>query len=308
MTTDTTLLKSKTLKELRALAKARSLKGYSKLTKEQLLRLLARPAPQSSTTTSRTKKARAQKPAATTAAEATPEQAVPVTSETKPSPVPTAEAPPAASPEAVQFAATEEWVERTKYASRPNGGAVFESGPDLGEDIDRLPTLKEPMVCLLSQKPGVLYAYWVLPPDDAGEHVDYKLRLCRIEGGSVNLREEIPVQGPHGGWYFHVPESDDSIGTQIQLGYYRDGQFVSARGRSIAQLPSLYASTRTDERWWVSEADFMRMYLRAGGFVAPGDRYAWNASIGSPGGGPSAPGEHLAWPGGVSSQLNSQLK
>lgn len=306
MTTDA-LLKSKTLKELRALAKARSLKGYSKLSKEQLLRLLTQPAPRSSTTTSRTKKARAQKPVATTAVEAVPEQAAPGTPEIKPTPAPSAEAP-AAAPEAARFATTEEWVERTKYASRPNGSAVFESGTDLGEDIDRLPTLSEPMVCLLSQKPGVLYAYWVLPPDDAGEHIDYKLRLCRVEGESVNVREEIPAQAPRGGWYFHVAESDNGLGTQIQLGYYRDGQFVSARGRSIAQLPSLYASTRTDERWWVSEADFMRMYLRAGGFVAPGDRYAWNASIGSPGGGPPLPGEHLAWPGGVSSQSSSRLK
>ena len=166
-----------------------------------------------------------------------------------------------------------------------------------------LPILGEPVVCLLPQKPGVLHAYWILPPGTGDERVEYKLRLCHAEGEAINVSEEVPVQGHRGNWYFHVAEAANTAAMLVQLGYYREGRFVSARGRSVARLPSLYASTRTDERWWVSEADFMRMYLRAGGFVTASRRFGWNASIGSPGQAPATPQESLAWPGGISSSF-----
>lgn len=304
MATDSTL-QSKTLTELRALAKARGLKGYSKLAKEPLLRLLDQPAPEPVTTTSRTKKARAPKKKTAARQQAEPAKAAIVSSapviESAAAPAGAAPPPPPAA--AVQFPASEEGVERSKYASRPNGGIVSESFADLDEDIDRLPTLNEPVVCLLPQKPGVLHAYWILPPDESGEHVKYKLRLCRDDAGSMAVCEEVPLQAHRGNWYFHVAEGGDTAGLLVQLGYYQDGRFVSARGRSIARLPSLYASTRTDERWWISEADFMRMYLRAGGFSTATHGLGWNASIGSPGGPSPAPEEHLAWPGGVSSSF-----
>lgn len=292
-------LRSKTLKELQALAKTRGLKRYSKLAKEQLTRLLAQPVtPPTVTTSVRTKKTRARKSAKTAQSTATP--AKPPTSPLRPleriESTPTAVAPPSSTASGTPASATEEWVEQTKYASRPNGRAPAESISDLGEDIDRLPPLDEPVVCLLSQKPGVLHAYWVLPSGDAGARNDYKLRLCRIGNEAAEILEEVAVPVRVGSWYFHVSGTNNM---QVQIGYYQDGRFVAARGRSIAQLPSLYASTRTDERWWISEADFMHMYLRAGGF-ATADHFGWNASIGSPGGA-SAPGEHLAWPGGVSS-------
>lgn len=291
-------LRSKTLKELQVLAKTRGLKRYSKLTKEQLTRLLAQPAtPPTTTASGRTKKERARKSAKT--AQSTTTLAKAPTSPFRPlDPIestPSAVAPRSSAASGTSASATEEWVEQTKYASRPNGRAPAESMSDLGEDIDRLPPLDEPVVCLLSQKPGVLHAYWVLPSGDDARN-DYRLRLCRIGNEAVEIFEEVAVQARVGSWYFHVSGANNM---QVQIGYYQDGQFVAARGRSVAQLPSLYASTRTDERWWVSDADFMRMYLRAGGF-ATADRFGWNASIGSPGGAP-APGEHLVWPGGVSS-------
>lgn len=280
MAIDTTL-QGKTLKELQAVAKSRGLRRYSRLTKEELVRLLAPPG--SVTAPS---------------AEAAPSRA------TQPQPiappVPAASAPVTAVPPvpsaAGETGTAEEWVERSKYALRPNGGAPSEAFTDLGEDIDRLPALTEAVVRLLSQKPGVLHAYWVLPPEEAGESTEYRLRLGRGTGGGVDVCEEVTVPARQGNWYFHVA---DAANWQLQLGYYRDGRFVAARGRSVAQLPSLYASTRTDERWWISEADFIRMYLRAGGFVSAG-RFGWNASIGSPVGAPG-PAERLAWPGGVSS-------
>ena len=293
-----TNLPSKTLKELQTLAKARGLKGYSKLTKKQLIQLLTQPSvPPVSAAPGRTKKSRPRESTKT---------ARPPTNRTQPTVAPprveekmetqVAEVVPAPSPVVdTPAGTTEQWVEQTKYALRPNGGAPSESMTDLGEDIDRLPPLDEPVVCLMSQKPGVLHAYWVLPTGE-GERDDYKLRLCRLGDTGAEVFEEVAVPARVGSWYFHVSSSNN---LQVQIGYYQDGRFVSARGRSVAQLPSLYASTRTDARWWISEADFMRMYLRAGGFSASG-RFGWNASTSSPGGAP-APGEHLAWPGGVSS-------
>lgn len=303
MVTDTKL-QDKTLKELRTLAKARGLKGYSKLTKEQLVHLLVQPAPEPVAAVGRTKKARIRKTPAIAPSKpgpAKPATMAPVT-EAQSTPAAPGAAPSPAPPAAVHFTATEEWVERTKYESRPNGRAPSESFAELGEDIDRLPTLSEPVVCLLPQKPGVLHAYWVLPTAGT-EQVEYKLRLCRTAGEAVNVREEIPVRSAHGSWYFHVAETDNDAGMLVQLGYYRDGRFVSASGRSVAHLPSLYASTRTDERWWVSEADFLRMFLRAGGFVTPTHRFGWNASTGSPGAPLPTSEQNLAWPGGVSSSF-----
>lgn len=282
-------LQRKTLKELQVLAKTRGLKRYSRLTKEQLVRLLSESAADATSATRRARKTRSAESAEATA------------------PIPAQPTPPAASaaaPAGVRSPApatetgpSEEWVERSKYASRPNGRAPSETFTDLGEDIDRLPTLSESVVCLLSQKPGVLHAYWVLPPEESGAPTEYRLRLCRGTGATADVCEEVTVPARQGNWYFHVA---DARNWELQLGYYRDGRFVAARGRSIAQLPSLYASSRTDERWWISEADFARMYLRGGGFVAAG-RFGWNASIGSPTGAPPGPVERLGWPGGVSS-------
>lgn len=294
MATNSTI-SDKSLKELRARAKARGLKGYSKLTKEQLVRLLERSAPESVGASARTKKKRSRAEPTTTSSKTSKNArsirpSAPPAIAAKPAPPPaTAEKGPApSSPDVPAFAVNEEWVERTKYALRPNGNAHAEVSADLDEDIDRLPVLDEPVVCLLPQKPGVLHAYWVLPPDAPGERVDYKLRLCRMSGGATDVCEEVVVPAARGSWYFHVPDTNDNAGLLVQLGYYRDGRFVSARGRSVAYLPSVYASTRTDERWWVSEADFMRMYLRAGGFVAPSDRYGWVAAVGSSGGASSS--------------------
>jgi hypothetical protein len=291
-------LHGKTLKELRVRAKARGLKGYSKLTKDQLARLLSQtaPAPSTTATTRRTKKARGRKSAKTapTATKRAKPSALRPRPREQTDSTPTPAAPPFSTVPGPQVSTTEQWVEQAKYALRPNGRAPSESTADLGEDIDRLPPLNEPVVCLLSQKPGVLHAYWVLPADDAGERNDYRLRLCRAGDAAVEIFEEVAVRARVGSWYFHVAAAND---VQVQLGYYQDGRFVTARGRSVARLPSLYASTRTDERWWISDADFMRMYLRAGGFATAG-RFGWNASIASPGGA-QAPGEHLAWPGGV---------
>ena len=273
MTTNSTIA-SKTLKQLRAAAKARGLKGYSKLTKAQLARKLAQAAPAAAASSNRARTARTRKKSLPAAKVAMARPAVsPVQTKTPESPAQSShsEAPPAA----VDFTPSPEWVERAKYTSRPNGHTAFTPNADLGEDIDRLPELTQPVVCLLPQKPGVLHAYWAIPPGEITATGDFKLRLGRSIDKTTTVIEEIPVRVNRGSWYFHIPEQTGTPDLLVELGYYRDGAFVVARGRSVAHLPSFYASTRTDDRWWVSEAEFQQMYLRAGGFMAAAQTYGF---------------------------------
>lgn len=304
-------MKSKTVKALRALAKQRGLKGYSKLSKEELLRRLdataLNPQPPSAVATEALKQ---------------PETPRPVPGQEEKTHASEPIAPAAALDEATRghagrswweparaigpapahFASEEERVEGAKYALAPSGPVGAPATTDLGEDIDRLPALREPVLCLLPQKPGVLHAYWVLP-DGARAGRDLKLRLCRGERERLEVWEELPLPSEQGTWYFHVPETLHNHDVVLQLGYYREGEFVSAIRRGAARIPSLYASASTDRWWWIAEEDFRRLYLQAGGFEAGGRRYGWAAAVGSPGAPPPGPGaERLAWPGGVSSR------
>lgn len=285
-------MKSRTVKELRAAAKARGIKGYSKLTKEALVAALEAAPGSAAEPDPGTGAPRAAGPAPT------PEPG-------RANPAPPADtrlqAPVAPEPPAPGLASAEQRVEEAKYALRPPGAPVAPAVPDLDEDIERLPELTQTAVALLPQKPGILHAYWVLPPGETARRGDYALRLCRTAGDALDVEQEVAVRAERGTWYFHLPAEDAESGALLaQLGYYEHGRFVSAGGRSQARLPTLYASARTDRRWWIDEAEFMRMYLRAGGFVAPGPRFGWAASIGSPAPGPG-PEERLAWPGGVGS-------
>lgn len=304
-------MKDETVKELREQAKARGIKGYSKLTKDQLVELLSAPAsaPKAPTPRTRETERRARtrpkpglketKPTETVARPAKaakPAAAATVTASA------TAHTPPHQPAPASAGNGTDELlVEDAKYALRPYGEPAPPPPADLGEDIERLPALTEPMVCLLAQKPGVLYAYWLLPPGEAAQHESYRLRLCRAVTDGLEVYDEIEVRQDRGSWYFHVPAPAAGHDVLVQLGYYREGQFVSAQGQSMARLPSLYASSRTDHRWWISEDDFARMYQRAGGIVTGAHRYSWDASSSSLAGAPGAPAERMVWPGGVSS-------
>jgi len=273
---------SKTLEELRAEARALGLTGYSRLTKKELLALIEK-----------RKKIAARAPAMAPRA---PKR----TTNKKTAASPPAHPEPAAalSPEMAHISSEEERVETAKYAVVAPGVVL---GPrrldDLREDIDLLPALHQPFLCLLPQKPGILHAYWVLPPgfDAARTH----LRLCRVAGDALEIIEEIALPGARGQWYFHIPEDNDIGAWCVYLGHYDPaGHFVSSIERAVARIPSLYATGSIDRRWWLSEAQFRAMYLRAGGIVRTG-QLAWTGSTSSPGG---RAGERLAWPGGVSSQ------
>lgn len=285
---------AKTLKQLRELAKKAGIKGYSKLPKQDLEAALAKPA--RSKTAAGPKNVVTKKPAKPSAP-----KTAPPTSAHAPTPV---------DPDRVWWQSpaatarlapdTEEKIESAKYALSPTGAdtAATVAVTDLGEDIDHLPPLRQSTLALLPQKPGVLHAYWTLTAGDVSDQ-PLQLRLCRVGNGSLEVCQEAVVPAPRGQWYFHVPESLANHEVVVQLGYYRGNEFVSAANRGVARIPSLYASARTDRWWWISEADFRRMYLRAGG-ATRGRGLQWTGSIGSPSGRAQAD-DQLGWPGGVSS-------
>jgi len=306
---------TKNLKELRALARSRGLRGYSKLSRRELEKLLSAGDGQKPATVEKSAKAAPASPTAKVKSKSASPRAKSSLARTKKM-QPASETVPRMTQPAPAPALTPKWewagdiqrqsvdeeqIESAKYAIVPPGTAAPRAeAADLNEDIDNLPPVAEATLCLLPQKPGVLHGYWVLPPESVPRAQSFKLRLGRIARDVFEIIDEIAVPRERGHWYFHVDESADMGEVYLQLGYYEpDGRFVTATRRGIARIPSLYASSRTDRLWWVSEEQFRAMYQRAGGHVR-GPRLGWVASISSPGGAPSS--DRLAWPGGISSQ------
>ncbi|MHB8535334.1 MAG: hypothetical protein ACYDBW_07810 [Sulfuricaulis sp.] len=290
---------AKTLKELRALARSRGLKGYSKLPHTELERLLAAHRPSKPDVPKKSALAPKKTPPAVKSkpVRVLNNSARDGGKKTSTTPRP---ATPSTSGLATYWAGEnnglhneEQRVENAKYAMVPPGNMTPAAvATDLDEDIDSLPAITEPMLCLLPQKPGVLHGYWVTPPGSVADIKALRLRLGRLNGDSLEIIEEIPLPQGQGHWYFRFDESADVSEVYLQLGYYeRNGSFVSATRRGIARIPSLYASGNIDRLWWISDEQFRAMYLRAGGF-AQGPRLAWNASTGSPGGVSSQQGPH----------------
>ena len=297
---------TKTLTELRAQARARGLKGYSKISRSELERLLTGSDSRKPAAAKKLGKKTSTKNTSATKSKAarTPAKSALTRGEKKPAAVPPAPVPQWEwASDISRQSAEEEQVESAKYApDLPGSVAPPAVAADLGEDIDNLPPVTEATLCLLPQKPGVLHGYWVIPPNTLPNSQSLKLRLGRIVRDAFEIIEEISLPHARGHWYFHLDESADAGAIYLQLGYYEpDGSFVTATRRGIARIPSLHASERTDRLWWVSEKQFRAMYRRAGGFVRAG-RLGWAASISSPGGAVPAPSsERLAWPGNVSS-------
>jgi hypothetical protein len=279
-------METRTLEALRALAKAKGLKGYNRLRKDELLRRLAKAqsAPVKPAAKSKTRAA-GKKTSSAKAAPTTRKK--PPSAATRASGIPPAR-PPAApvatpSPGTARASGDEERVENAKFAMAPPGVAVIEPAfdTDLGEDIERLPAITEPVLCLLPQKPGVLLGYWRLPSEIFTARHPLKLRLGRLQGETPEIFEEVPLPQAHGHWYFHLRDTVDTGSVYLQLGHYEpDGKFISAFRRAMARIPSLYASEQIDRQWWVSATRFRTMYLSAGGHIQ-GARLGWSASISS---------------------------
>lgn len=307
----------KNLKELRALARSRGLRGYSGLPRDELEKLLSRRGRKTPVVVEKTARTPPKKTNTTpgTKAKTTTKSARPGTKKERKSAPRTrattsAVSVPVSTPkwewmsDAHREHVDEEQVESAKYATVLPGTSVpHDESADLNEDIDNLPPVSEPTLCLLPQKPGVLHGYWIVPPSSIPNSSSLKLRLGRIAHDVFEIIDEMALPNTRGRWYFHLDHSADIGTVYLQLGYYEpSGRFVTATRRGIARIPSLYASDRTDRLWWVNEEQFQTMYRRAGGAVR-GPRLGWAASISSPGGAPGAPSsDRLAWPGNVSSR------
>ncbi len=261
-------LESKSVKELRELAKRQGLTNYSKLTKEKLIRLLTKKRPDANNKAIANGKKAAAKKASPTAANRPPAAGT--------------EPPPAESLEpGARLDAAEAQVEEAKYALTPPGIPEFVHAEpaDLGEDIDSLPPVTEPLLCLLPQKPGILHAYWVVDPPTLQRKDGLRLRLTRLPGEpgrGVELLQEFVINTASGHWYLHLPESEDPGEVFLQLGHYTpEGDFVTPLRRGTVRVPSLHAAAgRVDARWWFSDEQFREMYLRAGGYLH-GARLGW---------------------------------
>lgn len=276
-----------TLAELRARAKRLGLRGYSKLRKDALQRLLATQHTRKSASQTG-KKARARTAAKTTARRRPPAAAA-ASSQVKTG----RRRPRATVTPPVLVTATgdgEQQIERAKYVMTRPGvqtPAAVRNGA-LVEDIDPLPAIRASSVCLLPQKPGVLHGYWSIPHYTRWPNPALRLRLARLRGEGFEVLEEFPLSADSGRWYFHLHPDTREDSLYLQLGFYRpDGEFITAMHRGLARLPSLYAAERADRRWWIDERRFRELYQRSGGFALAG-RLGWNASQSSPGGHPSS--------------------
>jgi hypothetical protein len=271
-------LETKSLEELRTIARASGLRGYSGLRKKQLIELLA--------------KQKARPSVADSVGAPTPKKAAkskPVRMRDVPTATPEKSGDSVVLAGAPRTANVEERIEVSKFEMTPPGVAFAQAfASTLYEDIDRLPAIGEPVLCLLPQKPGVVHAYWALQPGAETKHL--RLRLCSAKESAIELLEEIKINGDRGHWYFQVPQTPDNGEFFAHLGYYdARGAFVTAIQRGIARIPTLYASTRTDRSWWISDEDFRAMYLRAGGTIRARQLYWPAATDSSPINAPSSP-------------------
>ncbi len=289
-------MQNKTLEQLRAIARKQGRSGYSRLRKKELLRLLAqkmsnRTKPKPAAKRAKPKAAyrgsvrrgtKSRKRAAAGVRRSTSTVAAKRPRRTSPS---TTSARKTASHAHVQTPKDRAGKLRgntEKYAPIP---PVVELpvpfvAADLDEDGD-LPPLPDALIGLLPQKPGILHGYWALEPGTLQRQPDLRIRLCRIRDRVLEVLDEIPLPSDSGRWYFHVGDLASEAQLYTQLGYYHtDGTFITPIGRGIARLPSPQASTHTDTDWWISEAEFRKMYVRTGGRI-DGPRLVWSASVSS---------------------------
>ena len=276
-------LENKTVSDLRTMARKLDLPGYSRMRKNELIKAIGKA--QKKKAKSKTKKKSANKSAKKAKAKAIPKitskkpvktskkQAGPKTSAEKIKTPVTIPQPPALK---IVISDEEQRVEDAKYVTaQPGAPSPTDFVDDLGEDLDKLPPLNGPRLTLLPQKPGVFHANWALVPGHSANHPGLRLRLSSLSRDTITLLEEISLPADQGYWYFHTDPELDASKVYLQLGFYNENNnFVTAIERGIVRIPRLGASPNTDRRWWISEEEFRRLYLAAGGYM-DGNRLLW---------------------------------
>ncbi|MDH5649008.1 MAG: Rho termination factor N-terminal domain-containing protein [Gammaproteobacteria bacterium] len=271
-------MNQKTVSELRSLAKKLGIPGYSRMRKDELIRAINTAQKSKSTKKLKTK--------------ATPRKSVKKPA-VKASTTPKVEAgrkkperESAASDRSATLSDQEQQIETAKYATSIPGSPLPPShfAEDLAEDIESLPPIHRPRLSLLPQKPGVFHAYWVLTPGHLINQSSLRLRLSSLVQSQLHILEEISLPSDRGHWYFHADPAADTGKIYLQLGHYNDKhEFVIAIERGIVHAPRLGVSSTIDPRWWISEAEFRRLYVAAGGQLR-NDQLLWPTyNLGSPG-------------------------
>jgi hypothetical protein len=278
-----------TVQELRALAKARGLTHYSRLTKTELLTLLARATPaappraqqkstkkvaRKTTTTRKAVKKTRQTNARKTAGKTSPG----TKSVKKTRAAPRATARPAKkdmssvptirpgvahqrTPLPADRTATTAAVTHRPAATPPARNTAPRRVP-----LATLPPLITPMLTLMAQQPGVLHAYWSIDPAKAMPLGFLRLRLSRISETGTQFIEEIALPELQGSRYFHVAPPFWSDGMRAEIGYHsHDGRFLVMYRQDVLSLPTHAASAQVDPAWPVSDTAFRALYGRSGG-------------------------------------------
>ncbi len=292
MTTRRVAVRDKTLQELRAIARRQGRHGYSRLRKDELVRLLMRMPPGRAMPEPVKKKKsgpKKKKAGPKRSAKRSP-SAAGARNRGKSHTAPRKRAAATARPRAAASTVRKPAIQTGPGRPDQRQPVVMPSGldlpvpfvtADLKEDIESLPPLPDALLGLLPQKPGILHGYWALEPGTLRHRPDLRIRLCRIRDRVLDVLDEIPLPSDSGRWYFHVGDLASETPLYAQLGYYdANGAFITAIDRGIARLPSSHASTHTDGDWWISDAEFGRMYVRAGGRI-DGQRLVWSASVSS---------------------------
>lgn len=261
---------TKSVKELKELAKKLGIAGFSKFRKDELLEAIksakakaARVAKKAASGKASkkkvsSKKAAGKKQAGKTAAKKAAKKKTGKKAAAKP------------RPESIARVGLEqgeeELIESAKYFTTPAGaGAIHGSyPPDLGEDIENLPVLKEPRLTFLSQKPGVLLARWQLDHGHSQSGA-LLLRLGVLADKQFHIKQEVPVTSDAGSHYFHVDPTWPPHAIYLQLGSYNaSGEFRIALRRGIVRLPRLFAASSLNVNWALTADEFEYVVKQSG--------------------------------------------
>ena len=237
-------MEDKSVKELREMARDLGITGYSRLRKDELISAIKAAQKPKRAAAGRKKASKAGSGRAKPGKQATPRK-----------------------PEVAPVAANEEErIENAKYVTGPISAARQSPyPPDLGEDIDHLPSLSEPRLTLLMQKPGVLLASWYLEAGHCARQPGLRLRLGVLANKHFNVAQEVEVDHDQGSFYFHVDPSWPLTEIFLQLGAYEPGgHFGIAIRRGIVRLPRLLSLTALGINWALNESEFESVVAQSG--------------------------------------------
>ncbi|MCG6975534.1 MAG: Rho termination factor N-terminal domain-containing protein [Acidiferrobacterales bacterium] len=267
-------MNTKTVKELKEIAKGLGIAGYSKLLKEELLKAISAATKKAAKSNKKAASKKASKetttPAKTakkkTAKKAAKKKTVKKAGATSSKQVSTSKPEAEIVARGVAEQNEEERIESAKFVTTAPGTEALRGQypPDLGEDIENLPSLPEPRLTFLQQKPGVLLARWHLAPGHS-QQAALMLRIGVLADQQFYIKQEVSVNSDDGSHYFHVDPGWPAGSVYLQLGHFNaSGEFVVAIRRGTVRLPRLFAHSSLGVNWALGTADFQQEVQQSG--------------------------------------------